>query len=133
MQKITSISELTSAIQLLEAERAICRNLLKERLHYAYESLKPINILKSNIKDIATSPHIFDNVLDTVVGLVTGFLSKKIIVGSTGSLIRKIIGSIMQVGIASFVSSHSDAIKSIVKYIFQQFDNNKEVKADMPE
>jgi hypothetical protein len=132
MQEITSTAGLKDAIQLLESEQAVKRQLLKEQFYITYESLKPISLLKSAINDISSSPYLIDNLSGTVIGLATGYLTKKIFIGASGNLIRKLLGSILQFGVTNVVAQHSETIKSIGQAIFQHFLNKKEMNSQKP-
>ena len=125
MQNITSIAELKDAIQLLEVEQGIKELLFKEQFYLTYESLKPINILKKTLKEIGSSPYLIDNISGTAMGLASGFLSKKIFVGASGSIIRKLIGSFLQFGITNVVAQNSNVITSIGQAIFHHFFRKK--------
>ena len=126
MQKITSSAGLKSAIQLLEVEQAVKEQLLKEQFHFTYESLKPINILKNTFKNIVSAPSLHDNFLGTIMGLATGYFSKKIFVGTSGNIFRKLFGSVLQFGVTKIVSQHPDTIKSFGQFIVQHFLTKKE-------
>ena len=63
MQNITSATGLKNAIQLLEAEQADKGQLLKEQLYITVESLKPVNLLRSTLDDVASSPFLIDNII----------------------------------------------------------------------
>jgi hypothetical protein len=128
MENITSISELKNAIQILENEQAVKMQSLKEQFYLTYKSLKPANLLLSTFKEVVTSPNLIDNILGTVVGLATGYLSKKIVVGASGNILRKLFGSVLQLSVTNTVSQHPDAIKSIGQFIIQNFFRKKEVK-----
>jgi hypothetical protein len=130
MQNITSTAGLKNAIQLLEVEQAIKGQLLKEQFSIAYDSFKPVNLLKGALKDITTSPFLIDNILGTTMGLATGSLSKKIFIGTSGNIFRKLIGSILQFGVTNFVAKHPDAIKSFGQVIFQYFLRKKEKNSE---
>lgn len=125
MQNITSVAGLRDAIQLLEVDHGIKGQLLKEQLYITYESLKPVNIIKHTLKEISSSPYLIDNISGTAMGLLSGFLSKKIFVGTSGNLIRKLIGSVLQFGVTNIVAQNSDMIKSFVQVLFQHFLNKK--------
>ena len=129
MQNITSIAGLKNAIQLLEIEQGIKGQLLKEQFYLTYESLKPINILKKTLKEISSSPYLIDNISGTAMGLASGFLSKKIFVGTSGNIFRKLIGSLLQFGITNVVAKNSDIIKSVGQAIFQHFLRKKEMNS----
>jgi hypothetical protein len=130
MQDITSVAELRKAIQLLEEEELIKRQLLKDHLKITFESLRPINLLKNTLKDISASPELIDNIIGNVAGLASGFLSNKLIVGSSGNVFRKIIGAIVQLGVSGFVARHSDAIKSFGQSILHYLLRKKETHSE---
>jgi hypothetical protein len=126
MENITSVIELKNAIQRLKVEQAIDEQLLKEQFYITFESLKPINLLRSTIYDITTSPHLTDSILGTATGLLTGYLSRKIVtIGASGNLIRKLLGTVLQLGVTNVVSQNPDAIKSIGQYIYQHILRRK--------
>jgi len=126
MENITTSIELKNAIQRLKVEQTIEEQLLKEQFYFTYESLKPINLLRSTIYDITTSPHLMDSILGTATGLATGYLSRKIMmIGASGNLFRKLLGSVMQLGVTNVVSQNPDKIKSIGQYIFQHILRKK--------
>jgi hypothetical protein len=121
MQNITSLAGLKSAIQFLEEERTINGQLLKNQLHLTYESLKPVNILKSALNDAISSPSLINNIVGTAIGLGTGYLSKKLIVGTSANVVKKLIGSVLQVGVTNFIAQHADNIKTYSQFAFQYF------------
>jgi len=132
MQNITSTAELKNAIQLLEVERGINEQLLKEQFHITYESLRPVNLLKGTLKDIASSPYLIDNILGAAMGLASGYLSKKIFIGASGNKFRKFLGSILQFGVTNVVAQHPDAIKSFGQFIFQHILCKKAMNSEKP-
>lgn len=128
MENITSTAGLKNAIYLLEVEQVFKRQQMIEQLHKTYESFRPVNILKNSLNDIVTSPYLIDNILGTAVGLASGYLSKKIVVGASGNIIRKLVGFFTQLGVTNTVYQHPDAIKSIGRFIYQHFLGKKKVE-----
>jgi hypothetical protein len=129
MQTINSIAGLKESIQLLEAEQSIKGQILKDQLFLTYESLKPGNLLKYTLKEISSSPNMIDNLAGTAMGLLGGYISKKIIVGASGNIIRKLIGSILQFGVTNVVAQNSEVIKSLGQTLFQHFIHRKELSS----
>lgn len=121
MQKITSHSRLKDAIRLLEDRQAFQGQILKEQVYSTIEALKPGNILKNTISNLVSTPNLVDSVLSTAIGLGTGYLSKKIIVGTSGNIFRKFIGSAFQLGVTAFIAQHPRAVKSVGRFILQRF------------
>jgi hypothetical protein len=116
---------LKETIQLLEVEHAFQGKIIREELYLTYDRFKPVNILRDTFKNVATSPHLLDYVLGATVGLLTGYLSKKIVIGTSGNLIRKFLGFMTQLGVTNSVAQHPDMIKSIGQFIYQYFLRKK--------
>ncbi len=117
---------LAEAISLLENKQAEELKLLKEQFHQTYESLKPINLIKSTFQEVQASPNIKRDVLNTAVGLATGYLSKKVLTNdSSQTPIKKMLGTILQFAIAKVVSSNSDSIINSGESFIQGIMKNK--------
>ncbi|HEY5509759.1 MAG TPA: hypothetical protein VIK10_01905 [Prolixibacteraceae bacterium] len=129
MQNRSSTAVLKDTIQLLETEQKIEGRLLKEQFYLTYESLKPVNLLRSSIRDVVSPPYLIDNIVGTAVGLATGYLSKKIVIGTSGNIIRKFFGLLMQLGVTNTIAQHPDSIKSIGQFIYQHFLHKKSDKS----
>ena len=65
MQKIDSTSTLSEAILELEARKAEEGRMLKEQVNQAYESIKPINLIKNTIKEALDSQDLRTDVIST--------------------------------------------------------------------
>lgn len=130
MENITNASELKQAIELLRAEQVVKEQLLKEEFYLISGNFKPLNILKGSISDLASSPYLIENVLGATLGLTTGYLTKKIFVGTSGNIIRKLIGSVLQFGVINLVAQHPDAVESIGKSIFRKIFRKKELDSE---
>jgi hypothetical protein len=98
--------------------------LLKEQAHITFESLKPINFLQDTIIDFTSQSNLKENVFDGIAGVTTGFLSKKLIVGTTNSPVKKLVGTLLQIGITALVTKNSSKIKAIgevfLKHLFNR-------------
>jgi len=125
MQNIRTIAELKNSIKLIDTERDIQERLLKEQFQVTYESLKPIYLLKSTIDEVTSFPFFIDKILGTTIGIATGYLSRKAFVGSSGNIVRKLIGSVLQFGVANLVAKHADTIKSFGNIIIQFLPSKK--------
>lgn len=130
MKPITTAEELKNAIRILEIDQTLKEQLLKEQFYLTYESLKPVNLIKSALNEVTTSPYLTDNILGATVGLISGYISKKIAVGKSGGTIRKILGSLLQFGVTNIVAQHTDKLKSVVESIFQNFLHKDEMNSE---
>jgi hypothetical protein len=62
------------------------------------------------------------------MGLLTGFISKKIAVGNSDNPYRNLLGTILQFGVTNLVAQNPDAIKSMFKYLINTIFHTKDVK-----
>ena len=118
MQQITTASGLREAIILLESKRKTEEAELREQLHHTYESIKPVNLIKSVYVDVLESPDLRDSLLSTSLGLGIGYVSKAVFVGASHSPLRKLFGTILLYGVTTAVRNNPEAVKAIVKKTF---------------
>jgi hypothetical protein len=130
MEPISTLNELKTAIQILEFDHAIKEQQLKEQIYLIHESLKPVNLIKSALQEVVSSPYLIDNILGATMGLASGYISRKLIVGGSHNIIRKLFGTIFQFGITNVVSQHTDPIKAVGQYIYQHFLHKNEANSD---
>lgn len=130
MESITTSAELKNAILTLELEQNLKEKLLKEQLLLLHESFKPENLIKNALPEVTSSPYLIDNLLGTLIGLATGYISRKIAVGTSGSPIKKLLGVILQVGVTNFVAQHVDTIKIFGQYIIEHFLQKEEMDTE---
>jgi len=124
MGTITNITELNAAILLLENKQAQEAILLKEQFNLTYESIKPINFIRSTFKELVTAPDFKEDLLNTSISLAAGYFSKKLAVGSTNNPLKQILGSFLQMGVTSVVSKNADDIRikfmDILSIVFEK-------------
>lgn len=116
---------LMEKISLLEIRQAQELSLLREQLHSTYENLKPLNLIKSTLNEVTSSPELKDNLLNNVIGITTGFLSKKILVGATHNPIKRVAGAILEFAVANVVAKHSDTIKALGEVFLRRIFGNR--------
>lgn len=125
MGKISSSLVLQESIQILEVEREIEGRILKEQFQLTYERFKPVNLLRSTFMEITSTPNLLNNVVGTALGLATGYLSKKIVIGASGSILRRLLGIVVQLGVTNSVAQHPYTIKSIGQFILHHILDKK--------
>jgi hypothetical protein len=116
---------LKERIILMESQQAKELAVLREQIHLTYDTVKPLTLLKSIFNEVTTSPGLKNNILDNVIGLTTGYLSKKVLVGSTHNPIKKVAGNLLQFAVANIVSKHSTTIKAVGEVIFRRIFANR--------
>jgi len=130
MEPITNSDELKNAIQILEFDQQIRELELKEQVYLTVESLKPVNLIKSTLHEVASSRYLIDNVLGATVSLASGYVSRKLVVGRSHNRFRKLFGAILQFGVTNVVAQRSDQIKSIAEFIYKRFLRKKEMNSE---
>jgi hypothetical protein len=118
MYNINNASELKEAILLLEKKQAVQKQLLLKQIDLTYDSFRPVNIIKNTLKEALTSSGLSGNFLLSAIGLATGYLSKKLILGASGSLLKKVFGYLLQFGMAYLISKPPEVLKSSLSQLF---------------
>src|SRR5882724_4953573 len=111
MKKITSAEELRDAIETLEQKKALQLLALEQQFSDIYENLTPANIIRNTLHN-AFSSGAKNNIIGSIIGLGTGLLSKKLLVGKSVNIIRKIIGVAVEFGVAGLIAKNADKIKN---------------------
>ncbi len=110
LDKIANAIDLTTAIKRLERRRMIMEEDLKDEFHIMLESLKPANILRNTIHEVQASTELKHNILKVALGLGAGYFSRKLVIGKSAGIVKKVLGTALQYGITNFVAkkNHSD-------------------------
>jgi hypothetical protein len=111
--------QLNDDIQQLKEEQAFNGKLLIKQFQLTYDSLKPVNLLKSTLSEVASSPYLIDNIIGASVGMASGYLSKKIVVAGSDNKFRRLVGSILQFGVTNLIAKNPEALKPLSKFIYQ--------------
>ena len=125
MENIASTTDLKDAIQLLELEQRAKGQQLKEQLYETYSTINPVNLLKDSIKGFVSPPNIVDNLIVGGLSLVTGYLTKRVIIGSSTNIFRKLLGSAIQFGTSSVVSQNAAPIKTVGEILYKLISRKK--------
>jgi hypothetical protein len=113
IKKIISENDLREAILHLETKQAGEAQALKEQFLLAYDGVKPINLIKSTLKEAAASQELKGNLLNTSLGLTAGYLSKIFLQGLSTNPLKKILGTVLMFSIVSLVAKNPDKVKSL--------------------
>ncbi len=124
MQKITAAEALKKSINELERMQMEEGKLLREQFTVTFESLKPINVLRKMIGDIAAPSELKDNLIQTVTGLISGYISRKMLVRSSKNPLLRLVGVFVQYGVTNFVSKNSDSIRAFGLYYINKLSGS---------
>jgi hypothetical protein len=85
---------------------------LKNTFNVILDDLKPINLIKGAFSSTVKSPGFGKNLLRGALGLAAGFVSKKIFVMGSSSIVKKALGTVVELGVAKVVANKADKITS---------------------
>lgn len=118
MQNINTSEQLKAAIIVLEAEQYEKGIVLRTDAIKSLEQYSPINLIAYVMGDSHSSPIIIDKLLNSIMKMVTGYISDRVSGGESGSVFRRIFGSILKSGFMKIISTNSDITKSISRFLY---------------
>lgn len=134
MKQKTNSELLNDEIRLLESRQAYEFEILRQQFHKTAEGLKPINLISGALREVITFPATGNKLIDNTIGMVTGFITKKFLVGASSNPIKRGLGTLLQFGISNIVYKNSIAIKAIGGTILQSiFTKRKRAEPQKPE
>lgn len=113
MQKITTAAGLRAAIEELEHKRVSELPLLKKGVMAAFENFTLINIVKGMLNKVMSAPDLKARIAGTAIGLTTGFLAKKAIIGKTNNPFKKLLGFMLEITVANKITGNAKAIRKV--------------------
>lgn len=119
----------------LEVQQKENLQLLKEDLQEIVENLTPLNLIKNVIADSEiSSENIGQNIFNDAIGISSGYITKRLMFGSSNNPVKKVMGSMFQFIVAKFVSNQSERIEAIGEVIMRKigssFSKDKTVVID---
>ncbi|RZJ68282.1 MAG: hypothetical protein EOO50_02355 [Flavobacterium sp.] len=111
MQVIRNDASLQQAIIELEQRKNGEAIALRDQWDYTRKNLNPLTILKDGVKDLFTSSDVKSGALKGILSLGAGFLTRKLFLGSSPGMIRKVVGTIAQTGATSLAFKSTDVLK----------------------
>lgn len=87
---------LVARIIALEHKKSVCYQELSTQLKFTYEELRPSKLLIRALVDIKEEPEVKGTLYESVLSLVGGYISKRIVVGKSKSIIKNVLGFVVQ-------------------------------------
>jgi hypothetical protein len=132
MNKINSGADLRNAITRLEIQQEIEANVMKEHLKLAYNSIKPINLIKSIFSEASGSEEIKGKIESTTAGLAAGLITKVVFQGASKNPVKRLLGTALMFGVTNLVAKNPDTIKLIAQGVMKVF-KRKKIKTPLAE
>ena len=99
----STIHNLEARIRELETVQARQMAELRTSVVGIVDSFSPSNMLKTALKDVVHSPDLRSTAINAAIGIGAGFLGKKLYVGNSRNVFKKITGTAVEFLVANFV------------------------------
>ena len=119
-KKVTNSDELAAAIAELELKSAAQKVDMQETFAAVSENLKPLNLVKNGVRSVFSGEH-KEDILNALIGLGSGFLSRRLILGKSNGIMGKTVGKAIQWGMAGLVSKNAEKIKEKAGELIDRF------------
>ena len=123
-KKVTNSDELEAAIAELELKAAAQKIDIQETFTAVSENLKPLNLVKNGVRSVFSGEH-KEDILNALIGLGSGFLSRRLILGKSTGIMGKTVGKAIQWGMAGLVSKNAEKIKEKAGELIDRFFKKK--------
>ncbi|MEO6721179.1 MAG: hypothetical protein ABIN67_12490 [Ferruginibacter sp.] len=104
-------ASLKAAIAELQERQRSEKQELSENVHALVESLKPMNLIKSTFHNVTSAPGFGGNLFNTALSLGAGILSKKLLIGPSTTIFKKIAGNAVKAGVTGIIAKKSNKIR----------------------
>ncbi len=122
---INNSEELEKLIIELEKRKVVQEQNLRVAFKATRESFRPINLIKSSIREITHTPEIRNSAIKTAAGIGIGLLTKDMFIGRAIPVIRKLISGALENGVQSGVKTTAGTIKAVGTVILNQIFKRK--------
>ena len=130
MTQPTAKEKLLDSIRQLEIQQTREGEELKAQFKATYESLKLVNLVKSSLKEVTESVEIKNSLFESIISVVSGYVSRKLMVSKKSNPFAKIVALVVQMGVTKFVANNAEVIR---EYITQMIDKYLHPKEEAPE
>lgn len=122
---INNSEELEKVIIELEKRKVVQEQHLREAFKATRESFRPINLIKSSIREITHTPEVRDSAIKTAAGIAVGLLTKDMFIGRAIPVIKKLVAGALENGVQNTFKSTGKTIKAIGTVLLNQIFKKK--------
>lgn len=130
--KIENKASLQAAVLELEKRRLLQEEELIAQFKATKESLSPVNLIKDGFNRLTEMPGLGEGLIKTVAGLGVGILSKKLFLGKSSSLVKKLLAGVFEFAVAKTTINNADKVKafgtSLYHNLFKKNANHNHTK-----
>jgi hypothetical protein len=129
VNKADTSDNLKLAIATLKAKQKEDLDSIKDHFEEIYESLKPINLIKSTFNEVKESPDLLRGMVGSAIGTGVGFLMRKLFFKPSKNPIRNLAANAVQSIVSKFVNNHADKIVNVGQSILTKILSRKRYNA----
>lgn len=111
--QINSPENLKNAILDLEMAQSEEESNLKEHFNLAYESVKPVNLIKNTFKEVAVASEIKQSILSISLGLAAAYFTRKLLEKGSNSSVKKMAGTVIMIGVTNYLARNPAIITNL--------------------
>ena len=126
MTQPTAKERLLDSIRQLETQQAREGEELKAQFKATYESLKLVNLVKSSLKEVTESVEIKNSLFESIISVVSGYVSRKLMVSKKSNPFTKIVALVVQMGVTKLVANNAEIIREYITQMIDKYLHPKE-------
>ena len=126
MTQPTAKEKLRDSIKQLEIQQAREGEELKAQFKATYESLKLVNLVKSSLKEVTESVEIKNSLFESIISVVSGYVSRKLMVSKKSNPFAKIVALVVQMGVTKLVANNAEVIREYITQMIDKYLHPKE-------
>jgi hypothetical protein len=107
--KIKNRAALVSVIAALEDKREREKQGIVDSFHGITDSLRPLQLIKRAYHKVQLPAGLAGNVVKVISVVGIGFVSKKLLLGKSNGLIKKMAGLLIELGVADLLTKKKSA------------------------
>lgn len=130
MQPINSESALNAAILELQNRQDHEEQIIKAQVGAVYQSIKPANLIKNTIKEVAGAQDVKGDLVNIAIGLTTNIVSKKVIAGISDSPMKRMVANALISTATDMITQHPDTVKAVAKGLLDIIGNTLKERAE---
>lgn len=113
MSDIKDYYELRHAINSLESKQALLLQSIKSDLSISFTNISPSYLFKNTLQALTSNLNLNGGLLTTALGMVMGYVSRKICVNTSISPLKKLIGMLILILTTHLISRNPDKVQKM--------------------
>jgi hypothetical protein len=121
MIQINNHQALHERLLVLEMSQIEAGRALRESACGLLEVLEPGKMLLNSLKGFATSTEVKNEILGLSMGMGSGYIAKKFVIGDSSNPFKLMLGNLVGVLVSKEVAGNSEKIQSVLTTLVKKF------------